>query len=313
MALIEYVGCCLLGFGPALSMFLLTVAGEPSRVIVFVTAAFFWLLSLLTASLAWFALVPLRSYAATGVAIAVLCQEGFRLLYFRGMRKAELLLNVVTGMDEGSRTRARLAFAYTAGLGFGAMSGVFSLLGPLADALGPGTTGLHGGSSRDLAAAAVTAAGFSVLHVFLALVSFSALDTHRWSMLAFAPTAHLAASAAMLFRQNGGSAFSVVALSAVLFSASVLAFRAAGGSARNVRACFHEHPCNPLCIVWEGPHATGSADCPRRFQPRKRSPTSPQLVSNGQDPRNATLQDPPQPPRGPGTYSQAVRGQAPEV
>ncbi|KAH9368078.1 hypothetical protein HPB48_002711 [Haemaphysalis longicornis] len=150
------------------------------------------------------------------------------------MRKAELVVNIVTGADEGGRTR--LAFAYAAGLGFGTMSGFFSLLGPLADALGPGTTGLLGGSPRDLTASAFTTAGFSVLHVFLALVSFHAIDTQHWSMLTFAPVAHLAASGATLFRQNGGSAFSAVALSAVLFTASVLAFYAAGGSAKNVRA-----------------------------------------------------------------------------
>lgn len=48
------------------------------------------------------------------------------------------------------------------------------------------------------------------------------------------------------------------------------------------------HLCNPLCIVCEGRHLTGSADCPRRFQPRKRLPTYAQMVSNGQDRRNAT-------------------------
>lgn len=39
------------------------------------------------------------------------------------------------------------------------------------------------------------------------------------------------------------------------------------------------HPCTPRCIVCEGPHVTGSADCPRRFQPRKRPPSYAQVAS----------------------------------
>lgn len=28
-----------------------------------------------------------------------------------------------------------------------------------------------------------------------------------------------------------------------------------------------DHPCSPKCIVCEGPHVTGTAECPRRYQP----------------------------------------------
>lgn len=89
-------------------------------------------------------------------------QEGFRLLFFRVLRKAERVLNAValTGADEVARMRSRLSFAYAAGLAFGAMSALFSLLGQLADALGPGTAGLHGNTPRRLDAAAITAATF---------------------------------------------------------------------------------------------------------------------------------------------------------
>ncbi|XP_075547639.1 gamma-secretase subunit Aph-1-like [Dermacentor variabilis] len=269
MTLLEFTGCSLLGFGPTLSMFVLTVAGQPSRVIVFVTGSFFWLLSLLLASLTWLALLPLRHYTTPGVAIAVLSQarppwvtfrqrlthtsapassvkrccspqEGFRLLFFRVLRKAERVLNAValTGADEVARMRSRLSFAYAAGLAFGAMSALFSLLGQLADALGPGTAGLHGSTPRRLDVAAITAATFSVLHVFWALASFHALDTRRWSVLAFAPAAHLAASAATLLTPAGDYAVSLGALSAVLVVSAAMAFNAAGGSAGNLAAVF---------------------------------------------------------------------------
>ncbi|XP_077484672.1 gamma-secretase subunit Aph-1-like [Amblyomma americanum] len=239
MTLLEFTGCSLLGFGPAFSMFVLTVAGEPSRVIVFVTAAFFWLLSLLTASLVWLALVPLRQYTAPGVAMVVLSQEVFRLFFFRVLRKAERVLNAVAlaGADEAARMRSRLAFAYTSGLAFGTMGGLFSLLGPLSDALGPGTPGLMSGAPpRLLAASALTAAAFSVLHVCWALVSFNGLDTRRWTSLAFAPVAHAAASAATLLAPRADYAVSLGSMGGLLLVSAALAFQAAGGSAGNIWA-----------------------------------------------------------------------------
>lgn len=39
------------------------------------------------------------------------------------------------------------------------------------------------------------------------------------------------------------------------------------------------HQCTPRCIVCEGPHLTGSVDCPRRYQPRRRAPTYAQIVT----------------------------------
>lgn len=47
------------------------------------------------------------------------------------------------------------------------------------------------------------------------------------------------------------------------------------------------HKCAPRCIVCEGPHATGSSDCPKRFQPRRRQPTYAHVVTAGHS-ANAT-------------------------
>lgn len=44
------------------------------------------------------------------------------------------------------------------------------------------------------------------------------------------------------------------------------------------------HPCTPRCIVCEGTHLTGSADCPRRYRPRPRRPLSYAQVVGQQSP-----------------------------
>lgn len=47
----------------------------------------------------------------------------------------------------------------------------------------------------------------------------------------------------------------------------------------------HEnHPCNPRCIVCEGSHLTGSADCPRRYQPKPRTLSYAQAASQSHPP-----------------------------
>ena len=42
MALMEFFGCLLLAFGPPLSMFILTVANDPVKVIVLMTRFFYY-------------------------------------------------------------------------------------------------------------------------------------------------------------------------------------------------------------------------------------------------------------------------------
>ena len=89
MALMEFFGCLFLAFGPPLSMFILTVAKDPIRVIVLMTSAFFWLISLLLSSLLWLAVVPLRKNLEFTLFFSIVIQEIFRFLFYILMKKAE--------------------------------------------------------------------------------------------------------------------------------------------------------------------------------------------------------------------------------
>jgi gamma-secretase subunit APH-1 len=82
MALTEFFGCLLLAYGPPFSMFILTVAKDPIRIIVLITSSFFWLVSLLFSALLWFAVVPLRDELAFSLFFSVLFQELFRYLFY---------------------------------------------------------------------------------------------------------------------------------------------------------------------------------------------------------------------------------------
>lgn len=43
------------------------------------------------------------------------------------------------------------------------------------------------------------------------------------------------------------------------------------------------HQCVPKCVVCDGQHITGSTDCPKRFQPRRKQQTYAQVVADGKD------------------------------
>ena len=78
MTLMDFFGCAFLAFGPPLSMFAMTIAVEPIRIIILIASAFFWLSSLLVSSIVWYSIVPLRTYLSVGLVYSVIFQEVFR-------------------------------------------------------------------------------------------------------------------------------------------------------------------------------------------------------------------------------------------
>ncbi|XP_019506360.1 PREDICTED: gamma-secretase subunit APH-1B isoform X2 [Hipposideros armiger] len=149
-----FFGCTFIAFGPALALYIFTIATEPLRVIFLIVGAFFWLLSLLLSSLVWFLARtitdnkdgPIQKYLLMfGVLISVLIQEMFRFAYYKLLKKANEGLKSINPDETAPSMRL---LAYVSGLGFGIMSGVFSFVNTLSDSLGPGTVGIHGDSPQ---------------------------------------------------------------------------------------------------------------------------------------------------------------------
>ena len=53
MTALAFFGCAFTAYGPALSLFLFTIASDPVKIIILILSAFFWLLSLLFSSVLW--------------------------------------------------------------------------------------------------------------------------------------------------------------------------------------------------------------------------------------------------------------------
>lgn len=236
MTVSESLGYGLMGFGPALSMFALTIARHPSRVVVLLVSSFSWLLSLLLSSIAWFVLSPLGLPLVAAMALAVLFQEGARLATLHALRKVDHALKLAALAGDAQLVRSRATLAYASGLGFGIASGACSLLNALADVAEAGVP--HGvqdvmESVPDsfFLTSALTTGALTVLHTLWSVVAFQALCLQSTALIAFAPAAHLFASGATLLYSRGQLGVPLAAIVGLLFLTAAVTFVVTGGRA----------------------------------------------------------------------------------
>lgn len=241
MTVIAFFGCALTAYGPALAMFILTIAHDPVRVIILILSAFFWLLSLLLSSLLWFAVTPLKDTLAFGLVFSVLFQETFRVFIYILLRKADAFMKKLTENEETQIFANRHILSYVVGLGFGIMSGIFSMINVLADSVGPGTVGLMDKTPRDFfMISAVLCLCMIFLNTFWGVLAFDALDNKKWINLCFVWMSHLTVSCLTLLNQNPSVqsyAGSVIPIILVTIVTMVFSFFIAGGTKSAIIEC----------------------------------------------------------------------------
>ncbi|OQR77333.1 gamma-secretase subunit Aph-1-like [Tropilaelaps mercedesae] len=246
MALAEFIGCALVAFGPSLSMFCVTIALCPIRVIIFITAAFFWLMSLLLSSILWcsadaiFKPSDKRGLVIFGVVEAVLFQELFRLIFYKILRKAEYGLKKVTEVGHHGNvvSDSRQTLAYVSGLGFGAISGGFSLLNVLAEIGGPASVGLFGQSEWFVLVSSFTTSLFILLNTAWGVILFYSYDAKNYVLAGSTVLLHLICSLLTLFNKNGDYVASLVPITLITVLCAGAAFRCAGGKYRRLGSIF---------------------------------------------------------------------------
>ncbi|KAI1306511.1 Gamma-secretase subunit Aph-1 [Halotydeus destructor] len=238
MTVMEFFGCGMIAFGPPFAMFCLSIAKDPIRIIILISAAFFWLLSLLLSSIVWFLVVPLRSHLIFGVICSVIFQEAFRYLFYKVLRNAESGLQKVSevGVKGPAFAINRLSLAYVAGLGFGVISGAFSIINVLADAVGPGTVGIRGDSPNFFMVSAFTTLAFILLHTGWGVIFYQALDAKNYPLVSYVVLSHLAVSCISLVNGSQLYAVSLLATYATTVFTLVLAFKVAGGTGETLKS-----------------------------------------------------------------------------
>ncbi|KAM6228418.1 gamma-secretase subunit Aph-1b-like [Spheniscus humboldti] len=249
MTLAIFFGCTFIAFGPALGLFLFTIARDPLRIIILIAGAFFWLVSLLLSSLIWFIAVkasnpldePLqKGLLIFGVMFSVLLQEAFRFLYYKLLRKA--IEGLVALSEDGCSPISIQQMAYVAGVGFGLMSGAFSMINLLADTLGPGTVGIHGDSQLYFLTSAFMTMVLIFLHTFWGILFFHGCEHQHWWEITAVIVMHLAVSG--LTFCNPLYMGSLVPSYLLMATAATWAYLLSGGSAQNLQRFL-------LCL-WSG-------------------------------------------------------------
>eukprot|EP00112_Aurelia_sp_Birch-Aquarium-sp1_P015766 Seg352.2 transcript_id=Seg352.2/GoldUCD/mRNA.D3Y31 product="Gamma-secretase subunit APH-1A" protein_id=Seg352.2/GoldUCD/D3Y31 len=235
MTALMFIGCTFLGFGPALALFVLTVAPDAQQVIVIITSAFFWLLALFVSSVLWIAVVPLKSYLVFGVTFSVLFQELFRLAFWKILKKAEEGLISITGNQSPLR---KLRFHYVSGLGFGMMSGLFAMVNVLADITGPGTIGLYGDYKDFLVVTALLTNCFILLHTCWGILFYDGLEKRCWFRLTFVLLSHMLVALLTILNSKGLYIVPLVVNYMVLVICLAWAFKVVGGNLANVKKAF---------------------------------------------------------------------------
>lgn len=236
-----FFGCAFIAFGPALALYVFTIATDPLRVIFLIAGAFFWLVSLLLSSVFWYLVRiitdnrdgPTQKYLLIfGVLLSVCFQELFRFAYYRLLKTANEGLKSIN--PEETTPSMRL-LAYVSGLGFGIMSGVFSFVNTLSDSLGPGTVGIHGDSPQFFLNSAFMTLVIIMLHVFWGIVFFDGCEKKKWHTLLTVLLTHLLVSTQTFLTPYYG--VNLVSAYILMVVMGIWAFFVAGGSCRSLKLC----------------------------------------------------------------------------
>jgi anterior pharynx defective protein 1 len=239
MTAYTFFGCAFTAYGTPFALFLFTITNDPVKVIILILSAFFWLLSLLVSATLWAIVTPLKDELAFAVVFSVLFQELFRLLIYLMLDRADTYLKKLTETEETQIFANKHILAYTVGLGFGLMSGAFSLVNVLADSLGPGTLGFHGEAHNFFIVSSLMTLCMILLHTAWGVIFFSSLETKTYWQAAYVVLTHLLVSCLSLLNSvgPGGSLYPATLIPSYLVLAVtvILAFKLAGGSLAGVR------------------------------------------------------------------------------
>jgi len=119
--------------------------------------------------------------------------------------------------------------SYVSGLGFGVMSGLFSLINILAEVGGPGTMGLRGGYSAFCIVSSIFTAFTILLHIFWGIIFFHGLNTDNKNLILYVVISHLVVSEVTLLNQYYYNTLALSIVFIITVGSGCYAFKTAGG------------------------------------------------------------------------------------
>lgn len=214
-----------MAFSAPFAVFTVLIAKRVQLLIVTITAAFFWLLSLMLTALMWYLLTPLQTSFYVLLPVSVAMQEIARFFFFRLYSRLEQSFSVVS-------TNA-IAFPMTdiysslaAGVGFAGMHGVLMYGTLISNSAGAGT--LFADNCPQFSTFVVSswlAAGFGILHMLLMVIALDGYRNKSTLKLGIVFILHLGANLLTLLNlYDGGCVLSIPLVFAVVIIAGALMF-----------------------------------------------------------------------------------------
>ncbi|KAF9922247.1 gamma secretase complex protein [Linnemannia zychae] len=227
MTLTTFFGCAFTAYGPSLAIFFGGIAPNAQLVILMVSSAFFWLISVLLASAIWFIASNSRNIFHITIIYTVLLQELFRYFLYILINKAEKGLNMVAKHPKSRFNRSGYAFA--AGLGFGLMFGIISYITQLVNSLGPGVIMCESCKTVSLYfISAITTSIMILHHCAWMMISFTGFTNRSWARIVWVIITHYGASYLTVLNSsttvNYGCAYQIIGNSALLLASSIIVF-----------------------------------------------------------------------------------------
>ena len=111
------------------------------------------------------------------MAFSVIFQEVFRFLIYLLLDKTDSYLKKLTENEETQIFANKHILAYVVGLGFGLMSGAFSLVNVLAASIGPGTLGFHGEAHNFFIVSSIMTLCMILLNTAWGVIFFASIDS----------------------------------------------------------------------------------------------------------------------------------------
>ena len=204
---------------------------------------------------------------------SVIFQEVFRFLIYLLLDKTDSYLKKLTENEETQIFANKHILAYVVGLGFGLMSGAFSLVNVLAASIGPGTLGFHGEAHNFFIVSSIMTLCMILLNTAWGVIFFASIDSGKFqakdlSSLTFIPGnrlqtlwvvgSHMFISCLTLLNSKGSGAYyaaTLVPAYAVLAVSVVMAVRVAGGSMEGIKqslSCGRDKSSQNLSVNAEG-------------------------------------------------------------
>nr|CCA22534.1 conserved hypothetical protein [Albugo laibachii Nc14] len=198
-------GCILTAYGPIATLFFILIGKRAQLIIIALTSAFIWLISVLISATIWQIIPVLKSSAEATICVTILIQEIGRYTYF------QLYSRGVVAIQKVTTTKHQLPLNdFTSSLASGVGYSLMHSLMVYGTVLGS-STGFRGAAFRDYCTlpvvftGAITSLALSISDVALMVMAFAGYRSRNWSIICMVLVLHLGIGLSALanFKSNG--------------------------------------------------------------------------------------------------------------